>query len=241
MADLSESVLVLPDGATAGDVSNALSLLGRFGASTGFPALRVTIGDAAHIQQYADKDLLVLGSARNQPLFSQWQASMPMSSDGRSYQFPVSDWTSRGLDWLLAGEQRADLPTTMQLARAIAPGDIVVMGFESPLARQRSVVAVMAEEPSLDGLFTVFASPTQIKKIQGSVSLIRADKVESLAGNRSYHVGELPRFTWLRWFLSRHPLLLALGAIAVGLVAALLLRAALRPLAARRLRKDDTG
>jgi len=239
MADLSESAIVLPDGATADDMGNVLTLLGRFGASTGFATLRVSIGDAAHVQQYADKDLLVLGSARSQPLFTQWQASMPISSDGRSYQFPVSDWTSRGLDWLIGDEQRADIPATMQLARGIAPGDIVLMGFESPLAKRRSVVAVMAAETPLNGLFAVFASPAQIKKIQGSVSLIRADKVESLAGNHTYYVGELPPFTRLRWFLSRHPLLLALGAIALGLFAALLMRAVLRPLAARRLRKEN--
>jgi hypothetical protein len=237
-ADLSDTAVILPDGTGADDVSNVLALLGRVGGSTGYPALRVSFGEAAQVQQFADKDLLVLGSKRNQPLFTQWEASMPLTSDGRSYQFPVSDWVGRAMHWASGDVRRDDLPTTAQLARNVAPGDIAVMGFESPLAKQRSVVAVMADDAQLGGLFTALASPTLIKTVQGSVALIRAGKVESLAGNSTYYVGKLPPLTWLRWFLSRHPLLLAFSSILLALLAAWLLRAALRPLAARRLRRD---
>ncbi|MDT9165917.1 cellulose biosynthesis cyclic di-GMP-binding regulatory protein BcsB, partial [Escherichia coli] len=59
MADLSDSALVMPDNASVDDVANALALLGRMGASTGYPALRTRVIQARQVDEHADQDLLV--------------------------------------------------------------------------------------------------------------------------------------------------------------------------------------
>src|SRR5699024_10926655 len=51
MADLAETALVLPDRPTSIDLGNALTLLGRMGASTGYPALNTRIISPAQVGQ----------------------------------------------------------------------------------------------------------------------------------------------------------------------------------------------
>lgn len=65
--------------------------------------------------------------------------------------------------------------------------------------------------------------------------LVQGEQVRSLVGDQGYYVGHLPVTTWLRWYFSHSPLLLA-GAVALFcLLLALLLRWLLRRHARTRL------
>ncbi|HCT07073.1 MAG TPA: cellulose synthase regulator BcsB, partial [Pseudomonas sp.] len=73
LADLSESAVVLPDTFGTDELSAYLTILGRFGESTGYPATAVKVVQAKDVQSVADKDLLVIATGADQPLFKQWQ------------------------------------------------------------------------------------------------------------------------------------------------------------------------
>jgi hypothetical protein len=78
LADLAETAVVLPDQAGPADTETYLALLGQIGNATGYPALRVAVGRAANVSQWADKDLLVIGNLQNQPLFTNGPHRMPL-------------------------------------------------------------------------------------------------------------------------------------------------------------------
>ena len=221
LADLSGSALVMPDNANGDDVANALALLGRMGASTGYPALRTRFIQARQVDEHADQDLLVLGSRRSQPLFARWAAAMPVGDGAQVRRFGLSDWLFNKMPaFLSADARRTDLPTVAEVGVRPEPGDVLLMGFESPLRKGRSVVALMADEPGhVSRLFEAWFDPERLRGFQGSVVLLHGEKVRSLAGNQTYYVGELPPLLALRWFFAHHPLWMALG---VGLVCLLL-------------------
>lgn len=237
LADLAETALVMPDNPGADDVANALALFGRMGASTGYPALRARVVSAAQVEQHAGRDLLVLGSRRNQPLFERWAAHLPVGGQGEDRRFALSDWIGRKLPFLSPDARRTDLPTTAEVAVRPEAGDVVLMGFESPLHARRSVVALMADDPAqATRLFEAWFDPQKLALFQGSVVLLQRDRLVSLAGNQTYHVGRLPPLTAMRWFFANHPLWLAVLVCAGSLLLALLARGLLRRRAAARLK-----
>src|SRR5450432_677553 len=61
-ADLGQTTVVLPTDPTTSEIELYLTLMGHFGAQTGYPALRVTVADADAMKQGADRDFLVLGT-----------------------------------------------------------------------------------------------------------------------------------------------------------------------------------
>ncbi|AJZ14681.1 cellulose biosynthesis cyclic di-GMP-binding regulatory protein BcsB [Xanthomonas citri] len=241
LADLSESTIVLPDNPGDQDLSNVLTLLGHFGASTGYPALHAQIIGAGAVQQHAGRDLLLLGSAESQPLFKQWRAHLPIGQDGQATRFALTDWLFERLPRFLSFDaRRTDLPTTAEIALQPQPDDVLLMGFESPLKSGRSVVAFQTEDPAnMSRLFDAWFDPTLLKDFQGSVVLLQQNNVTSLVGNQTYYVGHLPLPTWLRWYFSHHPVWLAFTVVLLALLLALAARVLLRRRTAERL--NDGG
>ncbi|HEY0333108.1 MAG TPA: cellulose biosynthesis cyclic di-GMP-binding regulatory protein BcsB [Stenotrophomonas sp.] len=240
LADLSESAIVLPDNAGDEDFTNVLTLLGKFGAATGYPTLRVALTNAAGARQrYADRDLLLLGSTASQPLLREWNDLLPVSEAANGRRFRLSDWLTDKLPGFLSFDaRRTDLPTTADVTLKPQPDDVLVMGFESPLTRGRSVVALQADAPgNLSSLFDALADPQSLARIQGSVVLLQQENVTSLAGNQTYYVGHLPLPTWLRWYFSNHPIWLAATVILLSLLLAWAARVLLRMHSAIRLRE----
>lgn len=240
LADLADSAIVLPDSPTEVDFGNVLTLLGKLGAATGYPALRVSLATAGEAkQQHAEHDLIVLGSPTTQPLLRDWAAQLPVSDSANGRRFGLSDWLLDKLPGFLSFDaRRTDLPTTAEVSVQPQADDVLIMGLQSPLARGRSVVVLQADDPSnLARLFDAWADPVRLAKFQGSVVLLQQDKVTSLAGNQSYYIGHLPLPTWLRWYFSNHPVWLALGVVVLCLLLALAARVLLRMHSAIRLRE----
>jgi hypothetical protein len=223
LADLADTTVVMPDGYNDSDVANVLWAMGRMGAATGYPALRVEVVAAADVGAHADSDLLVFGSRDAQPLLRQWSDRLPLGGDDRARRFSLSDWLLERFPGFLSFDaRRTDLPTLADVSVTPGPGDVVLMGFESPLAAHRSVVAVMANQAENVGALAVaLDDPDQLKQVQGSLVLLRDGKITSVAGNQTYYVGHLPWPTWLRWYFSQHPLWLALGVVLLCLLLAL--------------------
>jgi hypothetical protein len=236
MADLSETAVVMPERAERGDVETYLAVLGQIGNATGYPALRVTVGTAPDVAQWADKDLLVLGSLRNQPLFTQWAAQMPLRHQQVEPQPGFGGWLDDSLSLVLESRQRDDLQSAAtQVSGFDERTDAVVAGFQSPLRAGRSVVAVVANATSQQSLVNALLTPDLLRRVQGSMSIIRGATVGSSLSGETYYVGRLPPVTWLQWTLSRSPLLLGGLVLLVALLGAMAAYASLQMRAHRRL------
>ncbi|WP_233835903.1 cellulose biosynthesis cyclic di-GMP-binding regulatory protein BcsB [Paraburkholderia sp. ZP32-5] len=237
MADLSETAVVLPNDADSSDYSLYLLTMGRMGESTGYPVTGVTVVDAADVDKYADKDLLIFGAPGKQPLLERFAKSMPFSSDGAAHTFQLSDIVFKLQDWWHGerGVERA--PARADLTMVSSNGAALLTGFESPLQKGRSAVALVSAAGQSDAdLSAALLDADVLPKIQGAMAVIHGRDVTITSNGSAYYVGHLSPQEYLRWALSSHPLLLLFGGVLAALIIAGLFYRTLRAVAARRLK-----
>ena len=76
-----------------------------------------------------------------------------------------------------------------------------------------------------------------LKNVQGSTTLIRGSKVDSIVAEKNYHVGQLGPLVYAQWFLSRNPLLLIVLGVSAALLIAIIMYLSLRARARARLKQ----
>lgn len=228
MADLSNTVVVLPATVLPAQVSAYLGLMGRMGESTGYPATGVKLALPSDVQSFPDKDFLVIGSERDQPLFTQWRPSLPFLTDGQDQQFMFSSLVQGARDWWdnLMGEP----PRTQdRLTLRQAASGPLLMGFESPLHAGRSVVALQVrQDAEYAEVVEALLDPENFGKVHGSAVSLHGKQIITVDDAQSYEVGRLPLTMHIRWWLSSRPWILALFAVICaclsGMIAFLVLR-----------------
>ncbi|WP_420998166.1 cellulose biosynthesis cyclic di-GMP-binding regulatory protein BcsB [Cupriavidus sp. 30B13] len=235
LADLAETAVILPDKPGAEDYTAYLTLMGRMGESTGYPATGVAVAAAAQVARQAARDLLVIGTTQNQPLFTQWAERMPVSLAGDEKRFALTDMVSTVTGWWNGADGTRDRPVETRLSLASASTDAALSAFESPLASGRSVVALASNAPQgLQAMTEVLLDPDQVTRVQGSLVLVHGKEVDSLAAEQRYYVGKLPPWTYVQWWLSQRPLVMVLMTGGAALLLAALLFLTLRARASRR-------
>lgn len=236
LADLADTVLIMPDQPSLTELGAEMSLFGHLGIWTGVPALRATVLPASRAVQAKNKNLLVIGTGTAADLLQRWKSRMPvLIHNGRVELTPLITepgfWDNHTYD-----------PNRIQPAVAgrellYTSGRLAMLeGFESPLQKGRSVVALLAAQPDdLGKILDALDNPGLRGQINGDVAILRGDTVRSYHLGETYYVGHLPIWK-LAWFhLSRYPLLVAAAGILAGLALALMLFLYLSRLAARRL------
>lgn len=206
LADLSESAVVMPDNYGTEALSAYLTVLGRFGESTGYPATAVTVVQAKDVQSVADKDLLVLSSGSDQPLLKQWQQYLPATADGPQQRFKLSDLPRYVSNWVSpdaeANKHSANAAVTFNSMSA----NTWFAGFESPLKPGRSVVLISSSKPEgLKAATAVLIGGDDYKdSIQGSLAVVQGKQISSLVADQQYYVGKLGVFKYVQWQLSQN-------------------------------------
>ncbi|MDP3856335.1 MAG: cellulose biosynthesis cyclic di-GMP-binding regulatory protein BcsB [Stagnimonas sp.] len=231
-ADLAETALLLPTPASDGDLEAAFQLLGRMGAVTGAPGLRLRLAGGEALDELDDRDLLLIG---NQPLLERWRQNLPavIEREARS-SGPLARaglWFRRGL----AGDNAATVSEGGVSAES-GGGIGALVGFESPARSGRSVVAlVYNSEPARQAVLAALASPGAVARIRGDTAVIRGSEISVFSANGSYAVGRLSPLTWLWLQFSLHPWLVVGLVLLAALLAAAGVYGYLRRLAARRI------
>ncbi|RKP54538.1 cellulose biosynthesis cyclic di-GMP-binding regulatory protein BcsB [Pararobbsia silviterrae] len=222
LADLSETAVILPVQPAADDYSAYLTLMGSMGQATGYPVLGVTVGAPDQVATLRGKDLLVLASGDNQPLIQTWRRDVPrgfFGPDARS-----GGWFEDTWDRLTGGHARAAREAEIAGLYRSNDDDGMIAGFESPLARGRSVVVVSGNTPA--GLASVVdvlqanryvIGKTLDDKIGGSLIVAHDGVLTTLDTDTHYYIGRLPLWLAIEWFFASHILLL-LAATLVSVV-----------------------
>jgi hypothetical protein len=234
-ADLAETAVVLPDQPQASDVEAMLFMLGRLGRVTGIPGLRFQLTHSSAAASVVDSDLLVIGGPAGKDLLAQWGKSLPaiIEQNRRAYT-PLARIEAMPGD--LLGDRYSNLPSTWRLDVAASGPLAALLGFESPLKSDRSVIAVAASSPEIIGsVIDALEDEGRVGRIRGDVSFVRGKQIDSFQVGGTYYVGYLPLRLRIWFFLSQHPVLLALFGIIAGLILAFLSYWLLRGFAARRM------
>lgn len=231
LADLSQTAVVLPDNAGTADLAAYLTVLGRFGHATGYPATGVQVLQAAQVASAANKDLLVLASGGNQPLLAQWADQLPASNAEGQLSLHLSDLPMRVRDWLSPDPEANLRRARMAMAFSGGASSTYLTGFESPLKSGRSVVVIASSQPLglADVTNALIGGEDYTQSIQGSLVVVRGKNIEPLVADEQYYVGSLGPIKYLQWLISRHVVLAlvltGLGLILLSGLAYLLLRA----------------
>ncbi|WP_347301974.1 UDP-forming cellulose synthase catalytic subunit [Croceibacterium sp. TMG7-5b_MA50] len=234
--DLARTAVVLGRAPSMETIRAFLMLMGRFGDATGAPATRVRVLADGSEQQLRDLDVVVLGDtdlAADNPLF----ADAPISGSGGRLNVVQGPAARRIFD--------GHNPFTDQQAEA---GQFVsgldgfqgLVGFESPYGDDRSVVAILADDPALLPLLVQNMADLQINaQIGGDLSVFNGEGMTSYAIGRSYWSGSLPVWVRISYWFSQYPLLLAAGGLLIAFLVAGPVLLLLRRRAASRLAGDE--
>lgn len=238
LADLSQTAVVLPDAPHPDELSTYLNLLGRLGESTGYPGTAITVGRSAQVAELADKDLLVIASGVDQPLLKSWATSLPAALED-SRRTGLLDQFNSLIAWVATALPESLKPVAAT-ATAVLPAfssaglSAYAAGFESPLRNGRSVVLFWGREPAVlqTSVAAFLGAEGEPPQIAGGLTILRGQKVDTLAVEPTYRITDLDWFTRARLTLSGNMGLLLLAcALGVVLVAKLglgLLRAQVR-------------
>ena len=231
--DLSQTVVVLPETPSTLDIQTMLAVMGRMGESTGVPVSRVRIAGPSDEAALKDADLLVIGVA--QPLLRKWSAQLPASVlDGIKRVSQPARPMGFMFEWL--GLNAKPDPTIVSQENFQGSGPLgLMLGFESPLTAERSVVALTASAvDAMGSVVDALDDPVRSLAIRGSAAFIRGTQVNSILAGHTYTVGSLPLWTGIWYAMSVHPVLLALAAVLAMLIFGFALWRALRSVAERR-------
>lgn len=238
MADMSESIVVIPKQTTPTLVSTLLESVASISARTGYPAFALRLSDDWNSASKEDADLLLLGQLapdlRDNPdmnLLLQRQHDMlvqPYNNSG------IKESNRRG-----PNDVDNNQPANRVEVSAQAP-IAAIMGMQSPHHNQRSIVALLGNDDADYSLIReTLGDSGKLNAVAGSVALIRNSGVYSQLVGDTYYVGSLPWWLLLWYQLSEHPVLLAALAVISILLTAFLLWRALRWASDRRLHKDE--
>lgn len=231
MADLADTLVLMPKQPSPAQVSSMLNTVGLLGAQTGLAAMQVTFSEDWKQAALQDKDVLSFAGIPADVQQS-GQLALQLEKLGNAISLPVQQVNQLNtlMDWhgVTVVQTRADIRANGPLAALI--------GFESPYHAGRSVLALLAgDHHSYQLLDQALNDAGKRAAMFGSVSIIRDTGVYSLRVGDLYAVGYLPWWERLWFALSGHPFWLAAMSVVSVLLLALVLWRVMRFLAQRRL------
>jgi cellulose synthase (UDP-forming) len=225
-ADLSQTTIVLPPRPTPAETGLYLALLAYFGEQTGYPALRLHLADSSSLS--GDSDFLVLGTPTDQPAFTQLNPHLPVAivDGGFSIRNTGGFFTNVEHAWWQVAEMRPNwwrLSASREregLLESLGQfPDALLQGIESPWSSHRSIVTITLK--SDDGAVpfaAAFWKSSTSADISQSVSVLHGSDFTSYRlGESVYHVGSLPWWNRVRYWLRAFPWLIIVLTFLLGL------------------------
>jgi cellulose synthase (UDP-forming) len=240
-ADLSDTAVVLPDTATPEEIEMYLTLMGHFGAQTGYPVFNVSVIHADGMTSDRTKDYLVVGTVEDQPAIGRLNSSLPVGIDGSGLHIQDTQGFFAPLQHAWWKVRSSDRVQPGQLETAGGLPDALIEGIEWPAGSKRSaVVIVLRDKDIVANFLPVFLKTSQSSDISQSVSVLHGSRFSSYRiGDDVYHVGSLSRWFQLKMLFEDYQWLMVLAILSFCLLMAVIIRSTLRRKA--RLRLQGNG
>jgi cellulose synthase (UDP-forming) len=214
-----------------------LTLMGHFGAQTGYPSLRVTVTNAAGMSSDGNTDYLLLGTAEDQPALRTLGGSLPVQTEENGLRIhDTQDFLARAAWW----RNREHLQSGQLETEGGLP-DALIEGIEWPARSNRSVVVVVLRDTeAAKGFLSAFLDQSQSSAVAQSVSVLHGDQFSSYRiGNDAYRVGRISLLTRVETVFEEAPWLIAFVTVIFCFLMAALIQAMLRKRARMRLQGDE--
>ena len=237
LADLSETTVVVPSQSTNTELELLLLLLGRFGAQTGYPALRVTIANTAGLAADRSHDYLILGMAQDQPALQSMAGAAPVVFDASGIHMRPAPGLLNRRRWLSSPPE----PETGEVSSYGGTPDAVIEEFNWPGSSNRTAVAIILRDDTAAQQFaTALNSLDDSNNIGDAATVLRGARFTPLAVSvAQYRVGENTFIERATRALQQFPWLVAVVAVIFCFLIAVLLQARLRRKARLRLQVTE--
>lgn len=179
-------------------ISATLNLIGLMTQKNGFPMLSIKMG--LQLPETWQGDLIVIGDSSKLP--EAFKKNSPLQTDGNSSLIPypvIRGWENDTVT-LSFSRQRSSIGKTNAL----------LMQFESPYQKGRTVMSLTAETPSaLLGLSEALLDSEVQSQIYGDMVLVELahakPKVTSMEIGKKYTSGKKGDISWIDAFLYQYP------------------------------------
>lgn len=210
IADLGETVVVMPQSPSPEEIALLLSLVSHFGSQTGYPCLRVEIAGPDAVMRN-DRDYLILGNVNNQPAYGALQKFLPITLDANGLHLTQASnpWNRITEIW---GRIHGQIMQQSLPKNTKGLPQFVIEEIQNPTFAGRSIVVVASQNDDAIARFeTVFPERSQSSDIAQSVSVLGSARFLSYDfPSSTYHVGNISKYALMRIWLTRHSWLLFL-------------------------------
>jgi cellulose synthase (UDP-forming) len=222
LADFAGTAAVLPERPTTSELSAFFNLLGRMAANVGHAPTRIAIVRPGGVQEVADRDLMLIGALTRQPVLADMlRDRSPLQVEGNRITVSLPDTLAGFRNLFIGDDERLERDRLRAVLAAPGEGNGMLIGFQSPLATGRSVVALTGSSPQgVEAMVAALRDPLLLPRIQGDLAVISAGRLTSFKIGHNYTVGYLPPWLWPQYYLGDRPeMLLGLVLLAALLVA----------------------
>ena len=236
-ADLSETVIVVPQSLAEDEASAYLNVMALMGEATGDPATRVSLTRPGGLDAFGTQDVLMVGAWRGiEGQIVQWNGGGPFVYEGNQLRVKsVSPIDS--VRYFLSG---GDDPTSERtrantVLSSQGQGFSGMVSFERPGVSDRTVVVLSGATPEETLELTRRMRDSElVDSFKGDLIKMDTKGVTSFAVGPQFTVYSIPFWQRLRWYFADRPLLLiALLVVGVALLSMLLVWLLQRIAAAR--------
>lgn len=250
MADLSETLALLPPTPVPEEIGTLLSFAAHAAAVTGAPPTGLAVlltarpEDVADDAARRDKDVIAIGAIGHLEPYAAFDERLPIrgltGDSPEAVRLPSVPWYARVLAFTQGLSVGEDLE---RLSKALKPGSErgYVVGLESPWSPGRSLVMIGADAasalPSLPAM-KGFAEATQPRV---DALVVGADRRAAFHVLPGYELGSLPPWTSFLWFIAGYWVVLLPVMLATAMGLAWVLRRRLRYVADVRLEREGRG
>jgi cellulose synthase (UDP-forming) len=240
-ADLTDTAVVMPTAASADEIETFLTLMGHFGAQTGYPVLNVTVTPPDGMKESLRKDYLVIGTVEDQPALNMLNPYLPVMVDGSGLHIQDTQGFFAAMEHAWWKVRSSDRIRSGELETAGGLPDVLIEGIEWPRGSNRSTVIIALRDHSVvPNFLSVFLKTSQSSDISQSVSVLHGNRFVSYRiGNYAYKVGSISPWIRMNMLFQEAQWLMVVSTIIVCFLLAVIFRAMLRKRARARLQGND--
>lgn len=222
MADLSETIVVLPEQPATMVVGTFLETMAHMGAQIGYPVFGLGVENDFEQAAKQDVDILIFGDLPD-AMKARPDGNLLLKDAQVTFNQPLSKRANRAA-------------ATQVKVRSVAPMAAIVE-MQSELYPQRSIVGLLARtERDYALLQEALASEGKRAVMEGSVVIIRESGVYSEHVGPTYYVGHIDWWEKIWYRFADRPFLIALVAFGIVLIISIMLWVLLRTVARKRLK-----
>lgn len=218
VADLSETLVLIPQAPQPDTLQALFTLIGRIGDSTGAPAVGVTIARPGESPTLRGRDVLVVGPLSLASQASELFQSAPVRVEGSQLRVASTSPITRLFSRFGSNVDQRN-PVAADAALVTNSDFAGVTSWRSPFDKSRVVVAVLSANPArLPEIVNSMDKPEANAAMQGDLAIATDKSFNSFQVAPGFWSGHLPWWVAVMWWCSRNPLLLALAVIGASLI-----------------------